>query len=156
MLNNVILERIGIAFVLILAGVGLYWLFTRILLLRARRSQAKDPVDLPGFLSGQPAILYFTTPECVVCRTTQKPALQRLRTMLGERLQLIEINAQEHTDLADRWSVLSVPTTFVLDASGRPQHVNYGAASAEKLAKQLNQVLPGDAPLHLQSGDQCC
>jgi thiol-disulfide isomerase/thioredoxin len=156
MLDHVILERIGIALGLLLAGVGLYWLFTRVLLLRARRSQAKDPVDVPGFQPGQPAILYFTTPDCMVCRTTQKPALQRLHTLLGEQLQLIEINAQEHTDLADRWSVLSVPTTFILDTGGRPQYANYGAASTEKLAKQVSQVLPGDAPLRLQSGDQCC
>jgi len=156
MLDQASLERIGITLGLLLAGVGLYWLFTRILLLRARRSQDKDPVDLPGFQPGQPAILYFTTPDCVVCRTTQKPALQRLDTLLGEHLQLIEINAQEHTDLADRWSVLSVPTTFILDAGGRPQNVNYGAASTEKLAKQFSQVLPGDAHLLLQSNDQCC
>ena len=39
--------------------------------------------------------------------------------------------------LARDWSVLSVPTTFVLDRDGTPRQVNHGFASTEKLLGQI-------------------
>lgn len=156
MWGNGIIDRVVLALALLLAGIALYWLFTRFMLLRARKGRSLAGADLPAYRAGLPAILYFTTPDCATCRTAQRPALQRVRAAFGECLQLIEVNAQERTDLADRWGVLSVPTTFILDASGQPREVNYGAASTEKLLRQMGQVLPGDAPLQMQSGDSCC
>ena len=38
---------------------------------------------------------------------------------------------------AKQWSVLSVPTTFILDRDGRPRQVNHGYASTEKLFGQI-------------------
>jgi len=152
--DNVILERALLALLLLGSGVGLYWLFTRLVLLRARSNNTAH-VGLPNFQPGLPAILYFTTPECVACRTMQRPALQRVRDYLGENLQVIEVNAQAQPELADRWGVLSVPTTFVLDAKGEPAEVNYGAASAEKLVKQVSKVLSEEL-LRQMPDAECC
>ena len=90
---------------------------------------------------GRPAILYFTTPDCVTCRVYQRPQLRRLEGMLGERVQVVEVDAQSRPELARRWGVLSVPTTFVLDSAGKPRHVNHGAVAAEKLAEQVDSVM---------------
>ena len=152
---DVLLNRLVLALLLGAAGLGLYWLFTRLVLLRARGNSARQRVDLPGFQSGLPTILYFTTPDCVACKTMQMPALERVREYMGDCLQVIEVNAQAEPELADRWGVLSVPTTFVLDGSGEPAQVNYGAASAEKLVKQLNKVMGADITRH-QPGEECC
>jgi thiol-disulfide isomerase/thioredoxin len=135
--ENEILTRLFLAIALILGGLAAYWLANRMILLRARRAQP----NLPAFRPGTAAILYFTTPECVACKTVQRPALQRLAEKMGSQLRVIEVNAQEQPDMASQWGVLSVPTTFILDPKGQPRHVNHGVTRAEKLQEQLASLL---------------
>jgi thiol-disulfide isomerase/thioredoxin len=125
------------ALAIIAAGLALYWLLNRVILYRAQRNSTSSAGSIPGARSGVPAILYFTTPECVPCKTVQRPALQQIQARVGDQVQVIEINAQEQADLASRWGVLSVPTTFIIDERGQVRHVNHGAARADKLLQQL-------------------
>lgn len=136
-----ILLRLGWAVVIVAAGAAIYWLANRAILYRAQRNGASNASELPFEPRGLPAILYFTTPECAPCRTIQRPALQRLQERLSGRLQVVEVNAQERPDLASRWGVLSVPTTFIIDARGQLRHVNHGVTRAEKLMHQLENIL---------------
>jgi hypothetical protein len=62
---------------------------------------------------------------------------------MGDRLQIVEIDAASQPEVASKWGVLSVPTTFVLDHKGQPQHVNHGVASYEKLLRQMGSLSPG-------------
>lgn len=117
-------------------GVGAYLLLNRLILQRSRGLASR----LEGFQTGQPGILYFTTPDCMPCKTIQRPALQQVRSQLGEGFQIIEIDAAERPEVASEWNVLSVPTTFVLDAAGQPRHVNHGATRADKLLQQIQAV----------------
>lgn len=135
-MSNEIFTRILWALALIVAGYALYRLIAWLVLLRARNKR----LNLPSLCLGTPSIVYFTTPECTACNTVQRPELQRLRQKLGEKLQVIEINAYEEPDLAREWGVLSVPTTFIIDAEGQPRHVNYGVTRADKLLLQLNKA----------------
>jgi thioredoxin 1 len=98
-----------------------------------------DPV-LRCLKPNVPAIVYFTTPTCVPCRTQQQPALARLQTELGDHVQIVSIDAAENPDIADRWGVFSAPTTFVLDSQGKPRQVNHGVADADKLRRQIQAV----------------
>jgi thiol-disulfide isomerase/thioredoxin len=129
-MNSDILFRLLIAVVLIGLGVALYALNNRRMLNRA-------PKDLLGEI-GKPVLLYFTTPTCAPCKTVQKPAIAQIKEKLGEMLNVIEIDATEQPEMAKRWGVLSVPTTFVIDSRGQARHVNHGVARADKLLKQLN------------------
>lgn len=131
-----VIERLLLALVIVAGGLGLYLLTNRLILTRAGRISRQ----LPGARPEQPAILYFTTPECAPCKTIQRPALQRVQDVLGDRLQVIEVDASRQPELASQWGVMSVPTTFVLDASGKPQYVNHGATRAEKLLEQLQRL----------------
>jgi thiol-disulfide isomerase/thioredoxin len=133
-MNPDVITRLIWAVVIVASGAAIYWLYTQLTL---RRLVAQRPPGLENLRPDTPAILYFTTPECVPCKTIQRPALQRLQQELGGRLQVIEVNAVEQPDLAGAWGVLSVPTTFVLDPQGRPRHVNHGVTRAEKLLQQL-------------------
>jgi thiol-disulfide isomerase/thioredoxin len=118
---------------LILAGWGLYRLISSWVLYRAGQEAHN-----PGlFKPGKPTIIYFTTSDCVPCKTFQRPNLVKVQAALGDRIQVIEVNAREETEIANHWGVLSVPTTFILDSKGRPVQVNHGATSAEKLMEQL-------------------
>jgi thiol-disulfide isomerase/thioredoxin len=119
------------------AGLGFYWAANRRLLKRLRVRVHQDTF-LP---KGKPVILYFTTPTCVPCKTVQRPALQRLQEQAGEKLQVVEIDASLQPEVANRWGVLSVPTTFIIDGKGNPKHVNHGVAPLEKLQKQLKGLL---------------
>ena len=139
-LPNLLLTRALLALAIITAGLAAFWLLNRVILYRANKNGAQGTTQ--GLFSprGVPAILYFTTPDCVACKTVQRPALERLKEQLGERLQVVEVNAQEQPDLAVRWGVLSVPTTFIINERGQLRHVNHGAARAEKLLQQLESA----------------
>jgi thioredoxin 1 len=131
-----ILLRFGLAVSIIVLGVFVYWLIHQRLLIRARN----NVFTLFNTLPNKPVLVYFTTPDCVPCKTVQRPAIDRVSNLLGEKLEVIEINAYEQPDLAKTWGVMSVPTTFVLDARGEARYVNNGVARAEKLLEQLQTL----------------
>jgi thiol-disulfide isomerase/thioredoxin len=130
------LERALIALVLLAVGFLAYRLWSRYHLQWAAANTTGDPI-LRDLKPGVPAIIYFTTPTCIPCRTQQRPALARLRDDLGEHIQIVEIDATQHPDAADRWGVFSAPTTFILDARHQLREANYGVADAAKLQRQL-------------------
>ncbi len=132
-----LLARVLIAVGLSLLGLAVYWAWNRFQLRRLGRKQAGQLRGLEAFRPGVPGILYFTTPDCQVCLTTQKPALRRLETEMGSGVQIVEVDATVQPDLADYWGVLSVPTTFIIDAHGQPHHINHGLTSKDKLRRQL-------------------
>ena len=113
--------------------VGALRLLTAVVL---RRSTAAAR-HLAQFTPGTPGVVFFTTPDCMTCRTAQRPALDALSRRLGRAIQVIELDALDNSTLAREWSVLSVPTTFILDRDGHPRQVNHGFTSTDKLASQL-------------------
>ena len=129
-----ILARALIAILLVFGGLGLILFYQRWLRLRIR------PL-LPGLGhldSHAFTLVYFTTPTCAPCKTIQRPAIESLKKILGNALQVIEIDASERPDMASRWGVLSVPTTFIIDPYGEVRHVNHGVVRAEKLLLQIH------------------
>ena len=135
-MNVEILLRFALAIVIIGLGAFAYWLINQRLLIRARNNVftlfAKPP--------DKPVLVYFTTPDCAPCKTVQRPAIERVSELLGERLHVVEIDAYEQPDLAKIWGVMSVPTTFVLDARGEARYVNNGVARVEKLLEQIQTL----------------
>jgi thioredoxin-like negative regulator of GroEL len=127
-----------IASLAIIAGGYLLYRLVVILSLRRARSRA---AALPSAGRNIPVLLYFTTPTCAPCKTVQRPAIQRLQEQLGNRLQVIEVDASAQPEFASQWGVLSVPTTYLIDRGGQPRHVNHGVASAEKLMTQIQDIL---------------
>ncbi|MBI5650140.1 MAG: thioredoxin family protein [Chloroflexi bacterium] len=135
-----IVIRFFIAILIVGFGVAFYLAISRLRLAALRRAnQSRVNLGLDDFRIGVPAILYFTTPDCAPCRTVQAPAIEELRAQFDDRLQVIKVDASERIDLANSWGVLSVPTTFIIDAHGQPRHVNNGVASAAKLRQQLRE-----------------
>lgn len=135
-MNSDILLRFGFAVGIIFFGLGVSWLLNQRLLARARGGVNTLPAPLPK----KPTIIYFTTPDCAPCRTVQKPALQKLTDLFGEKLHVIEIDATQHPEVAKTWGVMSVPTTFLLDEKGIAKYVNNGVARLEKLMEQVKTL----------------
>jgi thiol-disulfide isomerase/thioredoxin len=132
-----ILLRFGLAVSIIALGLFAYWLINQRLLIRARN----NVFTLFNKLPNKPVLVYFTTPDCAPCKTIQRPAIDRVLNLLGERrLEVVEIDATERPDLAKTWGVMSVPTTFVLDERGEARYVNNGVARAEKLLEQIQTL----------------
>lgn len=135
-MNAEILLRLGYALGIVILGLLAYWLIHQHLLVRARNNVFTLFTQWPN----KPVIVYFTTPDCVPCKTIQRPVLNKLSGLMGDKLEVIEIDATQRPDLAKQWGVLSVPTTFLLDASGEARYVNNGVARVEKLMEQLQTL----------------
>jgi thiol-disulfide isomerase/thioredoxin len=135
-MSEEILWRSVLAIAIIITGAFAYWLINQRLLVRARSSV----FTLFNTLPNKPVIVYFTTPDCVPCKTVQRPAIHQVSMEMGESLEVIEIDATARPDLAKTWGVMSVPTTFLLDARGQARYVNNGVTRAEKLMEQLKSL----------------
>lgn len=133
-------ERLVLAGIIVAVGVVVWCAFNCWSVRRVRQVANVDPA-LASARRGVPTVVYFTTPQCIPCRTLQQPALAELQQNLGEQVQVVRIDATEQPDVADRWGVFSAPTTFVLDSTQTPRHVNRGVATVETLRKQLASVV---------------
>lgn len=133
------LERLLLALLLAAAAVFIWRVYQRHSL---RRLAERAPIDpaLSNAAPGTPVIVYFTTPFCAPCRTQQRPALDQIAAQFGAGVQIVQVDAAADTEAADRWGVLSAPTTFVLDATHQPRYVNRGVATAATLREQLQAM----------------
>lgn len=134
------LERLIIAGLLIVVGSMGYLLYQRVHMMRLSQSAHIDPI-LSNVKTGISTIVYFTTPMCIPCKTQQQPTLSKLQTELGEDgVQIVQIDATQDPSAAERWGVMSAPTTFILDKSFQPKHINHGVADINKLKRQLGII----------------
>ncbi len=121
-------------------AIGLSLFFLLFFILIKRWSLNKVSKNSGKFILDNPAkniIVYFSTPDCVACKTAQAPALQQLKNYLHNDLVVVEINAYENPELASQWGILTVPTTVLLDKKGEPKTINYGTTSFQKLLTQI-------------------
>ncbi len=86
-------------------------------------------------------ILAFSSADCRQCHTMQTPALERVTGARKYQVSVEEIDAPGSPELTRHYQVLTVPTTVVLDATGRVHAVNYGFASTQRLLEQVDAVL---------------
>jgi hypothetical protein len=122
------------------AGVLIYlwWLHTHIR--RVAPLITPDPI-LKAVRSGTPIILYFSSPDSETdCNAMQRAALKQLRHALSDPVQIVEIDATLNLQAAERWDVITTPTTFVLDDTLQTCYMNIGVAEASTLMAQLLSV----------------
>lgn len=90
--------------------------------------------------TGKPAVIGFSTPGCVECRTRQAPALAHLAATLEDAVTVRILAAPEYPHLVDRLGILTAPATVVLNATGAVRYVNLGFTDAATLAGQVGNV----------------
>src|SRR2546421_6431204 len=152
-----IVMRLG---VLILVAVLLWtltWSGRRFVEMHRRQALAAAPLDIMTAGGSNPAasnlamdsdktrvrILAFQSEDCRQCHTLQAPALKRLLETCGDTVAVVEVDAPDAPELTQRYRVLTLPTTVVLDATGNARAVNYGFASTQRLLEQVHAVLAG-------------
>lgn len=97
-----------------------------------------DFTDL-GLSRTGPTVLHFSAPHCGPCAATRRVVDQVCGELPG--VAHIEINIDENPAAAQRFSVLSLPTTVIFDADGRPRFRADGVPKAADLRAALQPLL---------------
>lgn len=112
---------------------------------RLRRSRALPTDEIWKALGtapdGRPAVVAFSTPSCAACHTAQRPALGQLESRARGAVRVLEVDAAARPEVARKFGVLTVPTTAILDPSGRLTALNNGFAPLSRLAEQVGLEL---------------
>ena len=145
----IIISRLGILLLACLVTGGIVWVGRRFVERQRQQALAAFPPELSldnsiaetDGNSSRVRILAFSSEDCHQCHTLQAPALRRVQDRYGESVTIVDVDAPNEPELTRRYHVLTVPTTIVLDAAGRPHAVNYGFAPANKLIAQVQEAV---------------
>ena len=89
--------------------------------------------------TGSPSLLYFRSDNCAPC-VAQGRHLEILEDKLGDKISIMKIDADREHQLAPEYGVFTLPTTFLLDSSGKVQQINYGLTTVSKLIQQMESI----------------
>ncbi len=125
--------------------VLIVWSGRRFVEAQRRRALAAVPfighgVEMNVGLS-QVRILAFSSDDCRQCHEMQIPALHRVLNARGNKVSVAEVDAPNSPDLTQRYKILTLPSTVIMDAAGRARAVNYGFANTQRLLEQVDEVL---------------
>ena len=157
---NDVVARIGVLALLSVAVWGAVWLGQHYVEQQRRQALAAAPSaerltggDGDGTSVGV-RILAFSSDDCAQCHRLQTPALRRVLEARGDAVTVVDVDAPSAPDLTKRYNVLTVPTTVVLDATGRARAVNYGFAHVQKLLDQVDAILsaPDESAIPVPGG----
>ncbi len=142
-----ILVRMGVLILVSLLICLLVWSGRQFVELQRRRALAAPPLDGSAYTTdaGSNAspvrILAFSSADCKQCHQLQAPALRRVQEIHGADVTVVEVDAPTAPELVRQYHVLTVPTTVVLDATGRAHALNYGFANTQRLLEQVDVAL---------------
>jgi thiol-disulfide isomerase/thioredoxin len=133
-----------LAITVLIAALGLAFVIGRLLTLRAgllRGSEEAANIDTSdlGLSRTGPTVLHFSAEWCGPCAAVRRVVDQ----VCAERPQVahVEIDMDANPQAAKRLSVLSLPTTIVFDADGRPRYRTSGVPTAADLGSALEPLL---------------
>jgi thiol-disulfide isomerase/thioredoxin len=128
----------------LIAALGVAYVVGRLVTLRAGMLKAADDAsnvdtsDL-GLSSDGPTILHFTATWCGPCAAVRRVVDQVCSELPG--VAHVEIDVDANPEAARRLSVLSLPTTLIFDAAGRPRYRTTGVPRAADLRSALEPLL---------------
>jgi thiol-disulfide isomerase/thioredoxin len=138
---------LAVVVVVLIAAFGLAYVINRLIALRAgllkdttsaAGSDTMDTSDL-GLSDTGPTIVHFSAVWCGPCA-----GVRRVVDQVCDELPAVahvEIDMDANPAAARRLSVLSLPTTFVFDADGRPRYRVAGVPTAADLRSALDPLL---------------
>ncbi|MFY1621438.1 thioredoxin family protein [Micromonospora sp. WMMD736] len=131
-----------IAVLIAVAGVAL--IAGRLIALRARLRKgeaAAANVDTTGLdlSSDGPTVVHFSAPWCQPCAGVRR-TVEEVCAQLPAVAHL-EVDVDDQPELARRLSVLSLPTTLIFDATGRPRYRTTNVLKPADLRAVLEPLL---------------
>lgn len=135
-----------VAFAPLIAGIALLIAGAVVLLQRRHQAGLVGRTLEPSLTDDATDILYFTGVACTICHVAQRPALARLVATRRD-ISVREVDVANEPKLAQRYRVLTLPTTVVLDHHRRVVAVNAGFANESQLSRQVDQARRHAEPL---------
>jgi hypothetical protein len=89
-------------------------------------------------------ILAFSSDDCAQCHRMQTPALRLVLEAREGAVSVLDVDAPSSPELTAQYRVLTLPTTVVLDGTGRARAINYGFANSSRLLQQVDEVLAAE------------
>jgi thioredoxin-like negative regulator of GroEL len=86
-------------------------------------------------------ILVFSSDDCAQCHRLQAPAIQKVLAARGSSVAITEVDAPSSPEMTQRYQILTLPSTAILDATGKTHAINYGFANSTKLLQQVDRLL---------------
>jgi thiol-disulfide isomerase/thioredoxin len=137
-------SSVVLAITVLIAALGVAYLIGRLLTLRAGllKSAAEatnvDTSDL-GLSATGPTILHFSAVWCGPCAAVRRVVDQVCDDLPG--VAHVEIDMDANPEAARRLSVMSLPTTLIFDADGRPRYRTTGVPKAADLRSAVEPLL---------------
>jgi thiol-disulfide isomerase/thioredoxin len=137
-------SSVVLAITVLIAALGMAYVIGRLVTLRAGMLKAADEAsnvdtsDL-GLSSDGPTIVHFTATWCGPCAAVRRVVDQVCEELPG--VAHVEIDMDANPEAARRLSVLSLPTTLIFDADGRPRYRTTGVPRAADLRSALEPLL---------------
>jgi thiol-disulfide isomerase/thioredoxin len=128
----------------LVAALGVAYVIGKLLTLRAgmlksaEEASNVDTSDL-GLSSSGPTVLHFSADWCGPCVGVRRVVDQVCDELPG--VAHVEIDMDANPQAARRLSVMSLPTTIIFDAGGRPRYRTTGVPRAADLRSALEPLL---------------
>lgn len=97
-----------------------------------------DTSDL-GLSPDGPTVVHFSAPWCAPCERVRRVVSQVCSDLGG--VAHVEIDMDANPAAARRFSVLSLPTTFIFDGDGQQRYRTAGVPKADDLRSTLTPLL---------------
>jgi thiol-disulfide isomerase/thioredoxin len=137
-------SSVVLAITVLVAALGLAYLIGKLLTLRsgmlkaAEEASSVDTSDL-GLSHTGPTVLHFSAVWCGPCAAVRRVVDQVCADLPA--VEHVEIDMDANPEAARRLSVLSLPTTLIFDADGRPRYRTTGVPRAADLRSALEPLL---------------
>ena len=92
--------------------------------------------------NGESMWLLFRSTTCIPCVEMQKVFDQVEPDYKGKvRFIAIDVNDRNNIEIQKSWRIQYIPTTFIIDSTGKVSYQNVGVIPTEDLKKELNKVV---------------
>lgn len=92
--------------------------------------------------NGESMWILFRSTTCAPCVEMQK-IFDQLRPDYQDKVKFIavDVNDRNNMELIKTWKIQYIPTTFIIDSTGKVSYQNVGIIPVENLKKELNRVV---------------
>ena len=88
--------------------------------------------------ASRPVVVDFWAEWCGPCKALA-PILDEIATELGEKAQVVKVNVDENTDLAQKYGIRGIPT-LIFFKDGKVKSTLVGNQPKSEIVKNLNEI----------------
>ena len=96
-----------------------------------------DSEGFDKFISDEKAIVYFWAPWCGPCKV-MGPEFEKAAKELKDKFEFAKVNVDDNQELAQRFQVMSIPTTIFFNGPEQVNRAN-GALSKEEIVEKVDE-----------------